>query len=115
MTGSKADRKRAIDDYKNRKPHRGIFAVRCAATPQVWVGASPDLDAARNSTYFMLRLGSHRDTLLQAAWREHGEATFRFEVLEELDEDESPMLVRDLLLKKKGEWAERERARTLLP
>jgi hypothetical protein len=109
------DRKAAIDQYKNRKPHRGVFAVRCVATGHVWVGASPNLEAARNGAWFTLRAGSHRDAALQAEWREHGEEAFRYEILEELDEDVLPMTVPDLLKQKKHDWASTEGARILLP
>lgn len=115
MTDSKAGRRRLIDDYKNRKPRRGIFAVRCTVTGHSWVGASPDLDAARNSAWFTLRIGSHRNGSLQAEWRTHGEDAFRYDVLEELEEDVSPLLIKDLLKAKKAEWAAREQAGILLP
>ena len=108
-------RRAAIDEYKNRKPRRGVFAVRCTATGHVWVGASPNLEAARNGTWFTLRANAHRDAALQAEWRAHGEETFRYDVLEELDPDALPMSVSDLLKEKKREWASRERAPTLLP
>jgi hypothetical protein len=113
--GSTANRKAAIDEFKKREPHRGVFAVRCTETGQTWVGATPNLEAAHNSTWFMLRLGSHRDPLLQAEWKAHGERAFDYEVLEELDKDVQPMLVADLLKEKKREWALKEHARTLLP
>ncbi len=112
---STSDRKAAIDQYKNRRPHRGVFAVRCTATGGVWVGASPNLEAARNSTWFTLRTGAHRDAALQAEWRAHGEESFRYEVLEELDPDILPMAVPDALKQKKREWAAKEGAPTLLP
>ncbi len=114
MSDSKDARKRAIDEYKQRKPRCGIFAIRCASTGHAWVGAVPDLDAARNGSWFTLRTGSHRNAALQAEWRAHGEADFTFAVLEELDEDVSPLLVKDLLEQKKLEWANREGAQTLL-
>jgi hypothetical protein len=114
MSDSKEARRRAIDEYKQRKPRRGIFVIRCAPTGQAWVGAAPDLDAARNGAWFTLRTGAHRNAALQAEWRAHGEADFSFEVLEELDEDVSPLLVKDLLEQKKLEWAAREGAETLL-
>lgn len=109
------DRKAAIAEYKNRKPQRGIFAVRCTATGHSWVGSSPNLDAARNGTWFTLRLGSHRDAALQAEWKAHGETAFAYVVLEELDPDVLPMSVPDLLKQKKRDWALKEQGRTLLP
>jgi hypothetical protein len=112
---SKNDRKRAADEYKSRKPNRGVFAVRCTVTGHAWVGASPNLDAAKNGLWFMLRLGSTRDAELLAEWRTHGEEAFTFEVLEKLDEDIQPMLVNVQLKTQKREWAARKQARTLLP
>lgn len=115
MSDSKEARKLAIAAYKNRKPTRGVFAVRCAASRRVWVGASPDLNAARNGLWFMLRSGSAREAEMLADWRTYGEDTFSYEVLEELEEDVSALRVRDILRQKKQEWAVRERAPTLLP
>jgi hypothetical protein len=114
MSVSKDARRQAIDEYRNRKPRRGVFAVRCLATGRAWVGAAPDLDAARNGAWFTLRTGSHRQPDLQAEWRAHGEDQFRFEVLEELDGDIFPLLLSDALNQKKAEWAQREGATTLL-
>lgn len=113
--GTTASRKAAIEEFKRRKPRRGVFAVRCDATGRAWVGATPNLEAAHNSLWFMLRLGSHRDAALQSEWRTHGEGAFRYEVLEELDPEILPMSVADTLKQKKQEWALKENAPTLLP
>jgi hypothetical protein len=37
---STAQRKAAIRKFKERKPHVGVFAVRCAAAAQTWVGSA---------------------------------------------------------------------------
>jgi hypothetical protein len=115
MSISKGSRKQAIDEYKNRKPRRGVFVLRCDSTGHAWVGASRDLNAARNGLWFVLRTGTNRNPELQAEWRAHGEEHFQFEVLEELDPDESPLLVNDLLEEKKRAHALKEHAQTLLP
>jgi hypothetical protein len=52
---------------------------------------------------------------LQAEWQAHGEQHFRFDVLEELDADVSPILLSSVLEEKKRDHAGRENARTLLP
>lgn len=83
----KASRRDAIREYKERTPRRGVFALRCAPTGDVWVSASPNLDKQQNSTWFGLRLGSHPNRALQAAWKAHGEDAFTYEILEELDAD----------------------------
>jgi hypothetical protein len=111
----RTERKRAIAEYKGRKRRAGVFAVRCAETGHVWVGASPNLDAAKNGLWFVLRSGSARNAELQAEWQAHGEAAFSFEVLEALGDDVAPMLAADELKQKKRDWAGREGAGLLLP
>jgi len=115
MNVSKDDRKKAIEEYRNRPVHRGVFAVRCLATGRAWVGAAPDLDAAKNGAWFTLRTGSHRDAALQTEWRAHGEDQFRFDVLEEIDPETPQLLLSDVFKAKKAEWARREGALLLLP
>lgn len=102
---TKTSRRELIRNYKERKTPRGIFAVRCTATGQVWIGASPNLDGARNSLWFQLGAGNHRNRKLQEAWTEHGETAFQYEVLEQLDENASEFEVRDLLKEKQQAWA----------
>jgi hypothetical protein len=108
------DKKAAIRAYKERKPNRGVYAVRCVPTGQVWVGSSPTLDAARNRLSFALNMGKHDNRELVEAWKAHGEAAFSIEVLEKLDEDILPMSVNDLLKEKKLEWAKKLDAPALL-
>jgi hypothetical protein len=107
-------RKLALQEFKSRIPARGAFAVRSLSTSRIWVGASPNLGAARNRIWFMLRSGSHRDRALQAEWNSSGEATFLFEVLETLDPDVPPIALSDLLKDRKSHWADRLGASTLL-
>lgn len=107
-------RKLAIREYKDRAPNRGVFAVRCLTTGHLWVGASPNLEAARNGAWFMLRQGLHRNTALQTEWNTHGEEAFRYEILETLAADASPFAISDLLKDKKRDWAAQLGAPTLL-
>jgi hypothetical protein len=94
------DKKAAIADYKKRKTAVGIFAVRCAASGQAWVGQTLDLDTVQNRIWFTLRLGTHSKRDLQSAWTAHGADNFTFEPLEQLEEEEIPY-VRDTLLKER--------------
>lgn len=106
--------KEAVKEYKARKPVRGAYAVRCTATGRVWVGSSPNLNAAQNGIWFSLRHGGHRDKALQDEWNAHGEPTFQYEILEKLDDDISPLAVNDLLKEKRRYWAARLGAPVLL-
>jgi hypothetical protein len=108
------DRKAAIRDYKERKPAPGIYALRCSATGECWVGRAPNLGTIQNRLWFTLRQGMHRDAALQAAWRTHGADTFTFEIVDELDEDE-PAYARDRILKERlAHWGEALEASPLL-
>ena len=95
------ERKAAIADYKKRKNAAGIFAVRCAASGQAWVGQTLNLDTIQNRIWFTLRVGSHSNHELQSAWTAHGADALTFEPLEELEDEELPY-VRDALLKERA-------------
>lgn len=97
-----------VREYKERKQRRGVYAVRCSANGQVWASASPNLDAQQNSLWFQLKLGSHPNRVLQEAWKQHGEATFSFEVAAELsDEDRTPYALKADLKTLEAECQER--------
>lgn len=97
----KAQRKAAVAEYKKREDAIGIFAVRCAASGEAWVGETLNLDTIKNRIWFGLRLGGATNKDMQRAWVLHGGDSFAFEVLERLDPDE-PAFVRDSLLKERA-------------
>lgn len=105
------DRKEAIRQFRERKPPRGVYALRCTATGETWVEASPNLDAARNGQMFMLRHGSHLNPALQAAWNASGGEAFEFTVLEQLDDGVTSLATRDTLLQRKRHWTAQLAAR----
>jgi hypothetical protein len=82
------DKKAAKAAYKEHKSVAGVYAVRCAASGQVWVGHTPTLDTIKNRVWFTLRQANHLDAGLQSAWAAHGADSFSFEVLEQVKEDD---------------------------
>ena len=94
------DRKAALAAYKKRKSAAGIYAVRCAATGEAWVGQTLNLETIQNRIWFSLRTGGHPNRELQGAWAAHGADAFAFEPLEQLKEEELAY-VRDALLKER--------------
>lgn len=82
------DKRAAKAAYRERKPAAGIYAVRCTATGQVWVGHTPTLETVQNRLWFMLRQNGHPDAALQRAWNERNGAGFAFEELERVKEDD---------------------------
>ena len=110
-----ADRKQAIRDYKQRVASAGVFAIRCAASGEAWVGTSRDLAQAGNRERFFLCQGTHRDRPLQACWTAHGADGLVFETLESLGEDVPAIAVRDELKARAARWIAQLHARLLLP
>jgi len=101
----KSSRREAIRDYKERPVSRGVFAVRCLPTGQVWVAASRNLGQQQNSIWFGLKAGGYVNREAQAAWTAHGEAAFAYEVLETFDdEDMSPIGRADLAKARLVHW-----------
>jgi hypothetical protein len=80
-------KKAAIAAYKELKTASGIYAVRCLATGQTWVGHAPNLEKIRNRLWFTLRQGMCRQAALQAAWNAHGAAEFTCDPVEVFDEE----------------------------
>jgi len=110
---SKAARRQIASEFKQRSVPRGIYAVRCSATGQVWVGSSPNLDAVQNSLWFQLRGGMSRHRSLQSAWKGQGEAAFTLETLEKFADDLSPLLLNQQLVDQKKAWVLELGAETL--
>lgn len=110
MTGRKA----LVREYLDRKVEAGIYAVRCAASGEVWVGATPDLATRQSGLWFTLRHGSHSEKTLQAAWTAHGEARFGFEAVEVIDDEAlGPIGKASLLKDRRSAWVEALGARGL--
>ena len=89
--------------------------MRCVATGEAWVGATPDLSTRQSGVWFSLRLGSHRDKSLQTAWNAHGPDAFAFEAVEAVDTEGLDRFGRDSRLKERRQhWIAALNARGLL-
>lgn len=99
------DRKAALRAYKEMKPRPGIYAVRHAQNGAAWADSSPNLDTTKNGLWLRLNHGRHLDRGLQAAWNQHGEGAFEFVLLEVIEEEMSPFVLKETLKAKKAEWA----------
>ena len=102
---AEARKRDLIREYKERKVRQGIFAVRCAESGAAWVAASRNLDTQQNGIWFQLKLGSHPNKALQAAWNNAGAERFSFEVIEEID-NENKLLIPALLKQRAAHWRE---------
>jgi group I intron endonuclease len=68
----------------------GIFQIRNLRNEKVFVGSTPNLDAALNRHRFQLDAGAHPSKTLQKDWNEIGSENFVFEILEELPPRDDP-------------------------
>lgn len=107
-------RRELVRDYKEREVARGIFAVRCRASGEVWLGIGRSLDNMQNGIWFALRLGTHPCVTLQAAWNAHGEESFVYEIVEEVDaKDMTPWMLQSLLKERLQHWREKWNAEAI--
>ncbi len=102
------DRKAAVAAYRERKVEAGIYAVRCTASDQLWIGSAPDLSTIQNRLWFTLRQGRNAYRSLQEAWTAHGSEAFTFEIVEQLPDDDDPGYIRNAALKTlHAHWVEK--------
>ena len=99
------DRKSALRAYKERKVRPGIYAVREITSGRAWPGSAADLDATRNGLWHTLNSGRHLDKGLQAEWSRLGEERFEYVVLEVLEEEMTPLVLKETLKARKADWA----------
>lgn len=78
-------RKDIVREYKERKHPAGIFIVRNTANGRFLLGSSLNIEGPLNKHKFMLQIGSHRNTEMQADWKEFGTDAFTFEILETVE------------------------------
>ncbi|MDV6330098.1 GIY-YIG nuclease family protein [Asticcacaulis sp. 201] len=106
-------RKAAVAAYKERKVVGGVYAVRCTASGEIWVGQWPDIATIQTRLWFELRRGTHLTKDLRDAWNSHGEAQFSFEVLERLEDDMSPYMRASTLKTLASQWREKLQAHSI--
>jgi hypothetical protein len=103
----KARKKEIAQAWTERVRARGVFAVRCAPSGEVWVAATHNLDTQQNREWFALRSGGHRNKGLQAAWNAHGAEAFAYDIVETItDEDLTPVGLADRLKTRLAHWRE---------
>lgn len=106
-------KKAAIAAWKERKTAAGIFALRCLASDELWIGQTANLDKIENRLRFTLTHGGNPNAALQASWTRHGGGAFVLEILEQIDGDEPPYAAKALLKERLAHWRQRLAAATL--
>lgn len=108
----KSRRKELMQQYADRGPQTGVFAVRNSATDEVWVGQSKNIDKQQNGLWARLRMGMNFEEDVQASWEKHGEAAFTYEILEAVTEADVHVLQR-VMPERAAAWREKLGAGTI--
>jgi len=99
-----SDRKAATAAYKQQKVVAGIYALRCAASGEIWVDQTRNLGKVQNRVWFMLRAGNHPSPSIQRAFAAHGFDTFTFDKLERMEDEELAYLLDAQLKQRAQHW-----------
>lgn len=84
------DRREAVRRYKETPRPAGVYQVVHKSSGRVLVGTSPDAPAMLRRIRTQLEMDSHPNMQLQHDWGVSGETGFVFEVVDLLDEPDSP-------------------------
>lgn len=76
----KQRRRELMEEYKNRRPEMGVISFHCAATGELFLGASNDTKADFNSNCFQLDTKGHSNKRLQELWSQYGRDGFTLSV-----------------------------------
>ena len=99
----KSRRKELLQQYSERPPQDGVFALRNAATNEVWIGVSRNLDTQRNGLWARLLNGMLINKDVQASWKAHGEAAFTYEIVERFTESD-PHVIERRRIERANHW-----------
>ncbi len=86
-----SNRKELKAQYLERKKTKGVIVVQCKTTGARFIDATSDADSAFNRIRWELQFSPLAGSLpaeLKRDWKEHGEASFAFELAEVLKEPE---------------------------
>lgn len=99
----KSRRKELLQQYSERPPQDGIFALRNSVTGETWIGVSRNLDTQHNGLWARLSGGFLINKDVQASWEAHGKEAFRYEVVERFTESD-PHVVERLRIERANHW-----------
>jgi group I intron endonuclease len=83
------DRKAKIREYKDTPRAMGVFQIINKVNGKMLIGSSVNLPAILNRSKAELKIGSHRNAVLQKEFKQFGQENFEFselEILEPLDD-----------------------------
>ncbi|BAU28691.1 group I intron endonuclease [Aneurinibacillus soli] len=99
------DRKKELkQQYKEIKVEAGVYQIKNMVNGKIFIGSSPNLKNL-NGRRFELKMGVHKNQMLQKEWNEYGEDAFVFEIVEVLKKKENGYFdLKDALKKLEEKW-----------
>ena len=82
-------KKELREKYKDRKVVGGVYLIRNSENSRILICSTADLQSSINRFEFAKKTGSCVDLKLQGDWSKCRGASFNFEVLEELNREET--------------------------
>ncbi|MBF0591389.1 MAG: GIY-YIG nuclease family protein [Nitrospirae bacterium] len=82
-------KKELEEEYKQMNFKMGVFQIRNTINDKIFVEGSTNLNAIWNRHRMQLNFGSHPNSALQSDWKEFGENNFKYEILSELEQNET--------------------------
>jgi group I intron endonuclease len=76
------DKKAKIKEYKDTPLPMGIYQIINKVNGKMLIGSSVNLPAILNRCQAELKMGSHRNQVLQKEWKQFGPENFEFKELE---------------------------------
>lgn len=84
-------KKELKEQFKQMKFKMGVFQIRNITNNKIFVEGSVNLSAIWNRYRMQLNFGSHTNSGLQKDWKEYGEKSFKYEILAEIEQNDSEM------------------------
>lgn len=99
------DRKKELkQQYKETKIEAGVYRIKNIKNQKILVESTMNLKTI-NGKRFQLEMGSHKNKRLQKEWKEFGQESFVFEVLEVLEKKEDGYFdAKEALKKLEEKW-----------
>ena len=84
------DRKAKIREYKDTSFSMGVYQIKNKINGKILIGSSVNLRAILNRCKSELKMGSHRNRVLQEEWKQFGSENFEFKELAILEPTDDP-------------------------
>jgi len=76
------------EEYKHMKFKMGVFQIKNKINGKIFIGSSLDLNAIWHAQKLQLDFGMHAKSVLQSEWKEFGPASFTYEIVEEIKQND---------------------------